>query len=59
MLDSEACSVTIEAAEPGAVVLNAMGQRAVLWIKATGVELIGLNISGGYSALVSACFWNT
>ena len=45
--------VPAEAAEPGAVELDAMGQRRVLYILASGVQLIGLNITGGYSQYVS------
>ena len=48
-------AVTIEAAEAGTVVLDATGQRRVFYIEATGVELIGLNITGGYAQYVSAC----
>ena len=40
-------AVTIQAAEPGAVELDAMGQRRVLHITCTEVQLIGLNITGG------------
>ena len=42
--------VTIEAEVPGAVVLNAMGERRVFEILSSGTaELIGLNITGGNS----------
>ena len=50
-------SVAIEAAEPGTVELNAMGQGRVFVIAApelavapVAVELIGLNITGGYTS---------
>ena len=42
-------AVTIEAAEAGTVVLNGMGARRVFYITGTGVELIGLNITRGYT----------
>ena len=51
-------TVTIQAAEPGAVELDAMGQRGVLGIDASGVQLIGLNITGGLYNYVRACFPN-
>ena len=40
-------AVTIEAAEAGTVVLDAQGARRVLNITGTGVQLVGLNITGG------------
>ena len=41
-------ALTIEAGVPGAVVLNAMGERGVILIQPGGtVEVIGLNITGG------------
>ena len=41
-------NLIIEAAEPGTVVLSAAKQgRRVFYIKGSGVELIGLNITGG------------
>ena len=53
-------ALTIEAEVPGAVVLNAMGGRRVFEIQSGGtVELIGLNITGGYtSAVQSVCLLN-
>ena len=46
-------ALTIEAGVPGAVVLNAMGGRRVFQIQSGGtVELIGLNITGGYASNV-------
>ena len=43
-------NLVIEAAEPGTVVLNATKQaRRVFYITARGVELRGLNITGGQS----------
>ena len=50
-------TLTIEAEVPGAVVLNAMGARRVFNIQSGGtVDLIGLNITGGYANGVhSAC----
>ena len=43
-------TLIIEAEVPGAVVLNAMGGRRVFEIQSGGtVELIGLNITGGYA----------
>ena len=44
-------TLIIEAEVPGAVVLNAMGGRRVFEIQSGGtVELIGLNIIGGFAA---------
>ena len=40
-------AVTIEAEVAGTVVLNAARSNAVLYIPGTGVELVGLNITGG------------
>ena len=47
-------ALTIEAEVPGAVVLNAMGGRRVFMIRQSvgTVELIGLNITGGYASNV-------
>ena len=52
-------ALTIEAGVPGAVVLNAMGGRRVFQIQSGGtVELIGLNITGGYASSVqSVCLF--
>ena len=45
-------ALTIEAEVPGAVVLNAMGGRRVFHIQSDGtVQLIGLNITGGYEIM--------
>ena len=50
-------SLTIEADVPGAVVLDAMGARRVFQIESGGaVQLIGLNITGGY-AVQSVCLF--
>ena len=46
-------AVTIEAKVPGTVVLDAARSNRVLYISGTGVELVGLNITGGYAADVS------
>ena len=46
-------AVTIEAEVAGAVVLDAARSNGVLYITGTDVELIGLNITGGYSSYVS------
>ena len=63
LAESEACdlsswfcighNVTLEAETPGTVVLDAKRQRRVFSVKGTGVELIGLNITGGYVMLAS------
>jgi len=46
-------AVTIEAQVPGSVVLDAKGGRRVFEIQSAGtVELIGLDITGGYSTSV-------
>ena len=50
-------AVTIEASVTGTVVLDAKGQRRVFKITGAGVELIGLDITGGYAA-VRACLVN-
>ena len=43
--------VTIEAKVPGTVVLDAKGARRVMYVSPAGrAELIGLNITGGYTA---------
>ena len=48
-------ALTIEAGVPGAVVLDAMGGRRVFQIQSGGtVELIGLNITGGYVGMVQS-----
>ena len=48
-------ALTIEAEVPGAVVLNAMGERRVFEIQSGGtIELIGLNITGGYASSVQS-----
>ena len=48
-------TLTIEAEVPGAVVLNAMGARRVFEIQSGGtVELIGLDITGGYASGVQS-----
>ena len=48
-------TLIIEAEVPGAVVLNAMRARRVFEIQAGGtVELIGLNITGGYASAVQS-----
>ena len=50
-------AVTIQAAEVGMVVLDAKGQRRVFGIIGTGVELVGLNITGGSAGNVRrSCF---
>ena len=50
-------SVIMEAIEPGTVVLNAQGSssspRRVMTISSGTVQLIGLNITGGYTSYVS------
>ena len=50
-------SVIMEAIEPGTVVLNAQGSssspRRVMTINSGTVQLIGLNITGGYISNVS------
>jgi len=54
-------NLTIEAEQPGAVVLDAMGRNRVIIIPQPGVtvELIGLNITGGYASKVqSVCLSN-
>ena len=43
-------TVTIEAEVAGMVVLNASRSNRVFYITGTGVELIGLNITGGYNS---------
>ena len=40
--------VTIEAEVAGTVVLDAARSNRVLYITGTGVQLVGLNITGGY-----------
>ena len=48
-------ALTIEAEVPGAVVLNAMGARRVFEIQSGGtIQLIGLNITGGWTQLVQS-----
>ena len=48
-------ALTIEAEVPGAVVLNAMGVRRVFEIQSNGtIELVGLNMTGGYSSDVQS-----
>ena len=48
-------NLTIEAEQPGAVVLDAMGRRRVFEIQfGVTVELIGLNITGGYASAVQS-----
>ena len=66
MVEEEHYAVTIEAAVPGSVVLDAQAssgdERRVLNINAGSVvvTLIGLNITGGYmSGLVCARLLNT
>ena len=53
-------ALTIEAQVPGSVVLDAKGARRVLYIQSSGTaELIGLNITGGYTSSVqSVCLLN-
>ena len=46
-------AVTIEAEVAGAVVLNAARSNRVFYVSGTGVELVGLNITGGYESSVS------
>ena len=46
-------AVTIEAEVAGTVVLDAARSNRVVYITGTGVELIGLNITGGMSSYVS------
>ena len=43
-------AVTIEAEVAGTVVLNASRSNRVFYITGTGVELVGLNITGGYTS---------
>ena len=43
-------AVTIEAEVAGTVVLDASQSNRVLYITGTGVELVGLNITGGYAS---------
>ena len=52
-------ALTIEAQVPGSVVLDAKGGRRVFEIQSGGtVELIGLNITGGYASSVqSVCLF--
>ena len=45
-------AVTIEAAEAGTVVLDAKRARRVFDITGSGVQLVGLNITGGYTYIV-------
>ena len=47
-------NVRIEAAEAGTVVLDAQRAARVFGITATGAQLIGLNITGGYVSSVGA-----
>ena len=48
-------ALTIEAQVPGSVVLNAMGARRVFEIQSGGtIQLIGLNITGGWTQLVQS-----
>ena len=42
--------IRIEAEVPGTVVLDAQRGNGVLYISGTGVELVGLNITGGYKS---------
>jgi hypothetical protein len=54
--DSALCisrSVTIEAAVPGTVVLEGLLRLRVMHISSGTVELIGLDITGGYALNVS------
>ena len=48
-----AYAVTIEAEVAGTVVLNASRSNRVFYIAGTRVELVGLNITGGYKGSVS------
>ena len=55
-------AMTIQAAEAGTVVLDARGQRRVFHITVTGVQLEGLNITGGngsslWNATANASRW--
>ena len=43
-------AVTIEAEVAGTVVLNASRSNRVFYIAGTGVELVGLNITGGFAS---------
>ena len=45
--------ILIEAEVPGTVVLDAARSNRVLYITGTGVQLVGLNITGGYATDVS------
>ena len=45
--------VTLEAAQPGTVVLDGQGSTRVLYISSGTVGLIGLNTARGYSSYVS------
>ena len=45
--------VSLEAEVAGTVVLNAARSNRVFYITGTGVELVGLNITGGYKSTVS------
>ena len=49
-------AVTIEAAEAGTVVLYAKGARRVFESTGTGVQLVGLNITGGAASYVVLAF---
>ena len=55
-------NVSLEALEPGTVVLDAQGtsssRRRVMHIGAGTVGLIGLNITGGYVIYVSGLAWS-
>ena len=44
--------IRIEAEVPGTVVLDAQQGNRVVYITGTGVELVGLNITGGYNSRV-------
>ena len=53
-------NVTIEAEVTGSVVLDAKGARRVMYVSPAGrAELIGLNITGGYSARSKVSFFTS
>ena len=43
--------VTLEAEEAMTVALDAKGANRVIYVDGTGVELVGLNITGGYAGV--------
>ena len=50
-------ALTVEAEVAGQVVLDGMGERQVLYVSSSGlVELIGLDITGGYTQVSALAF---